>query len=112
MSAVARTWKGFSRIMIGRATRSTTPPPFLREWRNKANVRATLFVWGEVDFKDHEPDIKPDEIVRCLNNIPLRPTFFVFSGHGIHLYWMLKEEEDASPGDGQRRIEGVLRLIA
>ena len=81
------------------------------EWRNKANVRATLFVWGEVDFKDH-PDIAPDEIVRRLNNIPLRPTFCVFSGHGIHLYWMLKEEEDASPGDGQRRVEEVLRLIA
>src|SRR5262245_44308061 len=80
-------------------------------WRNKDNVRATLFVWGETDFKDH-PDIAPDEIVRRLGGIPPRPTFSVLSGHGIHLYWMLKEEEDASPGDGQRRIEEVLRLIA
>ena len=79
-------------------------------WRNKENVRATLFVWGEVDFKDH-PDIPPDEITRRLYNIPLRPTFFVLSGHGIHPYWMLKEEEDASPGEGQRRIEDVLKLI-
>jgi AAA domain len=80
-------------------------------WRNKDNVRATLFVWGEVDFKDH-PDLSREEIVRRLDGIPLRPTFSVFSGHGIHLYWLLKEAEDASPGEGQRRIEEVLRLIA
>src|SRR5262249_26191828 len=48
---------------------------------------------------------------RRLNTIPLRPTFFVNSGHGIHCYWLLKEEEDASPGNGQRRIEEVLQLI-
>ena len=80
-------------------------------WRNKENVRGTLYVWGETDFKDHK-DISEQEIVRRLDSIPLRPTFSVFSGHGIHLYWGLKEEEDASPGEGQRRIEDVLRLIA
>ena len=37
---------------------------------------------------------------------------FGFSGHGVHLYWTLKEEEDASPGEGQRRIEETLKLIA
>ena len=76
-------------------------------WRNKENVRGTLYVWGETDFKDHK-DISEQEIVRRLDSIPLRPTFSVFSGHGIHLYWGLKEEEDASPGEGQRRIEDVL----
>src|SRR5262245_24790008 len=80
-------------------------------WRKQENVRATLFVWGEVDFKDHA-DLSIEEIVRRFDKIPLRPTFFVFSGHGIHGYWMLKEEEDASPGGGQRRVEEVLRLIA
>src|SRR5262249_5136148 len=79
-------------------------------WRKQENVRATLYVWGDLDFKDH-PDIPREEIVRRLNTIPLRPTFFVNSGHGIHCYWLLKEEEDASPGNGQRRIEEVLQLI-
>jgi hypothetical protein len=81
-------------------------------WRNQENVRATLFVWGEVDFKDH-PDIPPEEITRRLSNIPahVKPTFCVFSGHGIHPYWLLKEEADASPGEGQRQIEDVLKLI-
>jgi hypothetical protein len=75
-------------------------------------VRATLFVWGEVDFKDH-PDIPPEEITRRLSNIPahVKPTFCVFSGHGIHPYWLLKEEADASPGGGQRQIEDILKLI-
>jgi len=81
-------------------------------WRNQENVRATLFVWGEVDFKDH-PDISAEEITRRMGNIPahVKPTFCVFSGHGIHPYWLLKEETDASPGEGQRQIEDVLRLI-
>jgi hypothetical protein len=81
-------------------------------WRNQENVRATLFVWGEVDFKDH-PDIPPEEITRRLGNIPahVKPTFYVFSGHGIHPYWLLKEETDASPGEGQRQIEDILKLI-
>jgi len=81
-------------------------------WRNQENVRATLFVWGEVDFKDH-PDIPPEEITRRLSNIPahVKPTFCVFSGHGIHPYWLLKEEADASPGEGQRQIEDILKLI-
>src|SRR5262249_7609272 len=70
-------------------------------WRKQENVRATLYVWGDLDFKDHL-DIPPENIVRRLNTIPLRPTFFVNSGHGIHCYWLLKEEEDASPGNGQR----------
>jgi hypothetical protein len=89
-------------------------PAILRNgaWRSQENVRATLLAWGEVDFKDH-PDIPPEEIVRRLSKIPthVKPTFCVFSGHGIHLYWVLKEEVDASPGEGQRQVEDVLKLI-
>jgi AAA domain len=77
--------------------------------RNQQNVVATRWIWAEVDFKDHR-DIAPEEIRRRLETIPLRPTLIIFSGHGYHLYWQLKEEEDAAPGEGQQRVTEALRL--
>jgi hypothetical protein len=77
-------------------------------WRRKDNVADTVWIWGEVDFKDH-PDIEPDEIAQRLLAMEPAATKIVHSGHGLHAYWRLAEREDASPGEGQRRIEEVLR---
>jgi hypothetical protein len=78
-------------------------------WRNKQNVEGTRYIWTEVDFKDH-PDFSAEEIRRRIETIPLRPTAVIFSGHGYHLYWQLKEDADARPGEAQRQIEEALRL--
>jgi hypothetical protein len=80
-------------------------------WRNKENVIATRKIWTEIDFK-HHPDLSPEEIRRQIDTIPLKPTAVIFSGHGYHLYWLLKEDADAAPGDGQRRVEDALKLAA
>jgi hypothetical protein len=79
------------------------------KWRCKNNVTDTVWIWGEVDFK-HHPDIPPEEIRRRLLAMQPAATKVVHSGHGLHVYWRLAEREDASPGEGQRRIEEVLRL--
>jgi hypothetical protein len=78
-------------------------------WRKKEEVRAAHWVWAEVDFKDH-PDLSQEEIRRRLDGMPIRPTLIVFSGHGYHLWWKLREAIDARPGEAQRRLEEVLRL--
>jgi hypothetical protein len=78
-------------------------------WRNKANVRATRYIWTEVDFKDH-PDFSAEEIRRRIESIPLKPTAVIFSGHGYHLYWQLREDVDAKPGEAQQQVEEALRL--
>jgi hypothetical protein len=79
------------------------------KWRCKNNVTDTVWIWGEVDFK-HHPDIPSEEIQRRLLAMQPAATKIVHSGHGLHVYWRLAEREDASPGEGQRRIEEVLRL--
>jgi AAA domain len=80
-------------------------------WRNKQNVEGTRYIWTEVDFKDH-PDLGPEEIRRRIGDIPppLKPTAIIFSGHGYHLYWQLKEDADARPGEAQQRVEEALKL--
>src|SRR6266545_7910174 len=80
-------------------------------WRNKENVNATRKIWAEIDFKQH-PDLSAEEIRRRIEMIPIPPTGVIFSGHGYHLYWLLKEDTDAAPGDGQRRVEDALKLAA
>jgi hypothetical protein len=97
--------------ILGRATYHTVAKLKPGSWRKKENVHATLFIWAETDFKDH-PGLGREEICRRIEAIPdrIKPTFCVFSGHGVHLYWLLKEPEDASPGEAQRRIEEALAL--
>jgi hypothetical protein len=77
--------------------------------RSKESVVATHWVWAEIDYKDH-PTISPEEILHRVLAMPLRPSLVVHSGHGVHLLWQLHEPEDASPGEGQRRIEDALKL--
>jgi hypothetical protein len=80
-------------------------------WRNKDNVVTVRKIWAEIDFKQH-PDLSAGEIRHRIEAIPLKPTGVVFSGHGYHLYWLLKGDTDAAPGDGQRRVEDALKLAA
>jgi AAA domain len=80
-------------------------------WRNKDNVVATRKIWAEIDFKHHR-DMSPEKIRQRIEAIPLKPTGVIFSGHGYHLYWLFKEDVDAAPGEGQRRVEDALKLAA
>src|SRR5262249_40927191 len=78
--------------------------------RCKDNVIDTHVIWAETDFKDH-PNISPDHIIRdSWDTAKPTPSFVVLSGHSVHPYWLLKQREDASPGEGQRRIEEILKL--
>jgi len=47
-------------------------------------------VWVDVDFHDFESEIQARAAVQ---DLPMRPTVIVCSGHGLHLYWLLSEEQ-------------------
>jgi hypothetical protein len=78
--------------------------------RCKEAVASTHWIWAEIDHKDH-PTLAPEEILRRVTTTPLPPSLVILSGHGVHLLWQLREPEDASPEEGQRRIEDALRLV-
>jgi len=51
-------------------------------------------LWVEIDLTDKKgadiPEDEKKEILRQLNDFPLKPTFVINSGGGLHVYWKLK----------------------
>jgi len=78
--------------------------------RSKEYIVETIGLHADIDFKNVEGDPKRDEVVRKLEYLRLRPSVVVFSGGGLHAYWLFKE---ALPTQGNiERIEDDLRLLA
>jgi hypothetical protein len=75
--------------------------------RTKPDVSETGFLWADVDFKDIIEDRATVE--RRLATLKYPPSCTVFTGHGIHAYWLLSEALDAQIM--QDRIEGNLKLL-
>jgi hypothetical protein len=70
----------------------------------KANVLNVPALWTDIDFKN----IKPEETRKRAADFPFRPTACVGTGHGVHLYWLLREP--AEPAEFGR-IEDLLRRV-
>jgi hypothetical protein len=76
--------------------------------RNKDNIRETVCLHADVDFKElaeDEPTIRA-----ALDTLPSPPSIVIRSGNGLHLYWLFRE-----PIDTQRllaRLEEALRRLA
>jgi hypothetical protein len=65
-------------------------------------------LWVDIDFKDFA--VGETEARELLKSFSLPPSIVVRSGHGLHLYWILREP--AEPGDLSsycERLERVLR---
>jgi len=79
--------------------------------RNKPNVAEISFLWADIDFKDID-DSRAD-VERKLANLRYPPSYTVFSGHGIHCYWLLTEVIPNPAETGEMdRIEADLRQLA
>ena len=88
--------------------------------RNKQNIAEISFLWADVDFKDLDlKDVREARayVERKLTNLiapdgrPYPPSCTVFTGHGIHCYWLLSESVDAQAPGMMERIENDLRLL-
>jgi hypothetical protein len=60
------------------------------------NVYALPGLWADVDVRGpaHKQDDLPtngEEAVALANSMPLAPSLFVFSGHGVYPWWLFKE---------------------
>lgn len=76
--------------------------------RTKDNVRETVCLHADVDFKnlaEDEPTIRA-----ALATLPTPPSIIVRSGNGLHLYWLFREPVDTQPN--LERLEAALRKLA
>jgi hypothetical protein len=74
--------------------------------RSKDNVVETIGLHVDIDFKDISDSRA--EVERKLAQLRLPPSVTVFSGNGIHAYWLFNE----SIIGGQERIEQAMRQLA
>jgi hypothetical protein len=78
--------------------------------RNKETVVETIGLHADLDFAkiDGDPDLT--EVMRHLARLKYLPSATVFSGNGVHAYWLFKEP---MPTQGNiERIELALRQLA
>lgn len=73
----------------------------------KDGCREITALWCDIDGKDFSGGL--EEITQTIKNFPLKPSAVISSGseNSYHLYWLLKEPEDAT-----EKIEGYLKGIA
>jgi hypothetical protein len=80
--------------------------------RSKATVSKTVCLHADIDFKDLDTlgEDPRRYALRHLARLRYRPSVIVFSGGGLHVYWLLTEPLDTQTE--MERIEAVLRRIA
>jgi RepB DNA-primase from phage plasmid len=76
--------------------------------RAKENAAEIILLHADVDMKDI--DLPRDEILRRLGQLRLLPTWVVATGHGFHLYWLLREAVTVTE-EASERVENCLRLL-
>src|SRR5450631_2085724 len=57
--------------------------------RDKGHIAEISFLWADVDFKDID-DTRAD-VERKLKALKYPPSIMVFSGNGVHAFWLLTE---------------------
>ena len=70
----------------------------------KNNAFRIFALWADIDDDS-------EEYMQVLKKLPIKPSIEVYSGHGRHLYWLLKEPINVKEVTAAR-IEGVLKGIA
>jgi hypothetical protein len=78
--------------------------------RNKENIVETIGLHADLDFKNIDLDYTREQIVRKLESLQYPPTAIVFSGGGLHCYWLFKEPMETQPNI--ERIEEALKQLA
>jgi hypothetical protein len=73
--------------------------------RTKANAHLTVAAFADLDFKGIA--VSRLDIEAVLARLPLRPTFIIFTGNGLHVWWLFDE-----PSSEHERVEALLKKIA
>lgn len=80
--------------------------------RNKETVRKTTCLHADIDFKlvDIKDETAREECLRQLARLRFPPSLVVFSGGGLHCYWLFKEPVETQAH--VERIEAALKQLA
>ncbi|MGX9432522.1 MULTISPECIES: DNA-primase RepB domain-containing protein [Bradyrhizobium] len=78
--------------------------------RAKENIVQTACLHTDIDFSNLDGDPDRAEVLRQLARLRYPPSIIVFSGHGLHCYWLFKEAVDTQ--ENIERIETALRQLA
>jgi predicted P-loop ATPase len=78
------------------------------ERRAKENIVETIGLHADIDFKDIN-ETRTD-VERLLGQLPMLPSMTLFSGNGIHAYWLFNEALETQPNI--ERVESALRQLA
>lgn len=90
--------------VIGRSSYFAVNTIIEGKTRAKDNVLEITNFHTDLDFKGIVEDRKTVEAV--LSRLPMRPSFIVFSGHGLHVYWSTLVTPDM-----MQRVEAVLKRL-
>ena len=79
--------------------------------------------WADIDIGDHgngkpyAPDL--ESVLSIIDEFPLKPSLIVFTGHGVHVYWLFREpwifsdqKEKAQAEEWCKRLQATLRGFA
>src|SRR5262249_15194122 len=78
--------------------------------RSKATLGELNCLFADLDFKDVEES--PDDVRGVIaSKLMCPPTFVTNSGHGLHLYWLLKEAI-AATAETMADVEQLLQRLA
>lgn len=75
---------------------------------NQASVRDIFCLWADIDVKDTDPTAKLVARSR-IDAFPLVPSAIVDSGHGFHLYWILRQPIIDRSEEQTLQVKGILR---
>ncbi len=88
---------------------------------SKENISEIPSLHADIDFKDLEDftgtETARADVVRRIMSLPLPPSWIIFSGNGLHCYWIFKEPIALEEiGERRRamieRVEAALKLLA
>ena len=104
LSRIAKLKGSKINVYVGMATRRDASSG------EKVNLRAVRAFW--VDIDDLTDPAAREAAEKRIAEFPLKPSMIVWSGGGLHLYWLLVEPVDVTDAAMIARIESILKGLA
>jgi len=86
--------------------------PRMQKGGGKKSINYVTSIWTDIDIGEegHKGRIQYqniEETEKVINASPLKPSIIVDSGHGLHLYWLLRQSEEANVYKIENILDGI-----
>jgi len=75
--------------------------------RLKDKIVETIGLWADIDYKGVEAGA--EEVEAAIAKLGCKPTVIIYSGHGVHLYWLF--EKSIAAQSNREHVEELLKLV-